>query len=164
MKARAMEPVGGNWGSGKRRRTPYGSVHTHDSAIIESQRWPCPLLVGGEDDGMASAHLQGPLETVEHASHLPTHQSCRGPLAGKLPSSPTCAKPSGSPLVHALDPNHLHMTTVHITQLGPIRGRHNIFPFPTPSTTTTKSVPRCNKYAAGKWRPVCGAPPPDGVD
>jgi hypothetical protein len=87
---------------------------THDStAVIESQRRSFPLFVGGEDDGMASAHLQGPLETVEQASHLPSHQSCRGPLAGKLRSSPTCAKPSDSPLVHALAANHLHMTALH---------------------------------------------------
>ena len=45
MEARALEPAGGNWGSGKRRRTPYGSVHrTRLSRVAAS----IPLFVGGD--------------------------------------------------------------------------------------------------------------------
>ncbi|KAH8637105.1 hypothetical protein IG631_08940 [Alternaria alternata] len=40
-----MEPAGGNWGSVKRRRTPYGSVHR--SRMFKVAAF-IPLFVGGD--------------------------------------------------------------------------------------------------------------------
>jgi hypothetical protein len=110
-------------------------VHTTENWIVEWQL-PCSWsLVERMKDGFGVSICRATLQRSQ-ASHLPSDQSC-GALAGKLRSSPTCAKPFDSPLVHALT-THLRVYACTVIPLYTLFTLDQLSP---PSLlTNTKSV------------------------
>jgi hypothetical protein len=142
-----MEPAGGNWGSGKRRRTPYGSVHRTRLSRVAAF---IPFFVGGDAQTWAGPICRAVFKPSQ-ALHLPSDQSCGARWRGsrdRLPRVPSLLT-ALEPLVHCSGHrNQWRCTTFHNPKASRVESNSNPSPLDYPHCNHRISL-RCNNMRLG---------------